>query len=254
MRAAFPRGDKRKFNRARACAGTGEHFYATVLEDAGPTGSGTNMNRIALSICVLGVVAAGYSPVVLYANQDGHAPDAQAVAIPSAPAETAEITTGSINPNAVTVAVWSPPPASFAAPLDEAALKEAPLSAHYGIPQAVYSDALPAAYEGDYDAPIWAIVTRGAKLHADPDVSSPTTWFYAVGTKLNVVGYRQGWYQVVDPATARRGFIYAQYYLDALSGPGDAPVVAKAPALTQTALAEPRRQPRRSRSPGPART
>ena len=72
-------------------------------------------------------------------------------------------------------------------------------------------------------------------------MSSPTTWFYAVGTKLNVVGYRQGWYQVVDPESARRGFIYAAQYLDALRGPDETPAVVatKAPHLTQTALAEP---------------
>lgn len=192
-----------------------------MLLDAGPTGSGTNMNRLTQTICILGVAAAGFTPVLLYAKQDGRAPSAASGALSAS------------NPEAVTVAVWTPPgrnDASFAALLARDAA--APV-------EAVYADALPAAYEGDYDDPLWAVVTRGARLRADPDISSPTTWFYAVGAKLHVVGYRQGWYQVVDPESSRRGFIFARHYLDALRGPDAVPMVAKVETPAQTALAEP---------------
>ncbi len=136
---------------------------------------------------------------------------------------------------------WCPPQVPGVAPRDEIAVKE---NASPAKAEAIYSDALPAVYDGEYDNPIWAVVMRGAKLHSEPGVSSPTTWVYAVGTKLNVVGYRQGWYQIVDPVSSRRGFIYANYYLEALSGPTNnavVPTVAKAPAPapTRTALAEP---------------
>ena len=177
------------------------------------------MNRLALTICVLGVAAAGFTPVLLYAKQ-GRSPDAPAVS--AAP-----------DSERVTIAVWTPPARDQSTPSMSA-------PAAVGTPvEAVYMDALPATYEGDYDDPIWAVVTRGARLHADADVSSPTTWFYGVGAKLHVVGYRGGWYQVVDPETSRRGFIYARHYLEALRGPDATPAVAKAPPPPQTALAEP---------------
>jgi hypothetical protein len=129
----------------------------------------------------------------------------------------------------VTVAVWTPPLPSFAAPLEEPAL-----------PEAVYGDELPSAYDGDLDTPVWAVVTRGARLHAGPDVSSSTLWFYPVGTQLHLIGYRQGWFKVVDPETLRQGYIYAAHYLDALRGPAETPtVVANAPHPAPTELAEP---------------
>jgi hypothetical protein len=182
------------------------------------------MNRLAKTICILGVAAAGFTPVLLYAKQDGRS------------ASVGSGASAVSNPEAVTVAVWTPPARAGAAQLVPAVA--APL-------EAVYTDALPATYEGDYDDPIWAVVTRGARLHSDPDVSSPTTWFYAIGSKLHVVGYRGGWYQVVDPESSRRGFIYARHYLDALRGPdAELPVVAKTETPVQTALAEPAETPK----------
>ena len=188
------------------------------------------MNRLAQTICILGVAAAGFTPVLLYAKQDGRSPSV----------ESADVAT----PKAESIAVWTPPNRpqphfSFAAPIEESEFAAPALA------EAVYAEALPAAYEGDYDDPIWAVVTRGAKLHTDPDISSPTSWFYGAGAKLHVLGYRQGWYHVADPETSRRGFIYARYYLEALRGPdATLPVVAKATAPTQTALAEPAETPK----------
>ena len=52
---------------------------------------------------------------------------------------------------------------------------------------------------------IWLVVSRAARLHAGPSVSSRTTHFYPVGTELKLVGHVQGWFQVLDPATLRQG-------------------------------------------------
>jgi hypothetical protein len=67
---------------------------------------------------------------------------------------------------------------------------------------------------------IWLVVSRAARLHAGPSVSSPITHLYPVGTELKLIGYAQGWFQVSDPATLRQGWIYEKYYLQAISGPG----------------------------------
>ena len=67
---------------------------------------------------------------------------------------------------------------------------------------------------------IWLVVSRAARLHAGPSVSSPITHLYPVGTELKLIGYAQGWFQVLDPATLRQGWIYEKYYLQAISGPG----------------------------------
>ncbi len=198
------------------------------------------MNRLAFFVGFFGVVATGYAPVVLYANPDEHPSEVQAAPTRPAPLDLATANASS-EPRDESAAVWSPPRVPAAASSDEIAVKGSAIPAKA---EAIYSDALPAVYEGEYDVPIWAVVTRGAKLHSEPGVSSPTTWFYAVGAKLNVVGYRQGWYEVVDPVSSRRGFIYANYYLEALRGPTSnpvVPVIAKAPVPmpTRTALAEP---------------
>ena len=39
---------------------------------------------------------------------------------------------------------------------------------------------------------IWFVVSRAARLHAGPSVSSIITHFYPVGSELKLVGYRQG--------------------------------------------------------------
>jgi hypothetical protein len=85
---------------------------------------------------------------------------------------------------------------------------------------------------------IWFVVSRAARLHAGPSVSSPTTHFYPVGTELKLIGFAQGWFKVSDPATLRQGWIYEKYYLEAISGPGQSRLaVQDLPSLTRVALA-----------------
>ena len=74
---------------------------------------------------------------------------------------------------------------------------------------------------------IWLVVSRAARLHAGPSVSSPITHLYPVGTELKLIGYAQGWFQVSDPTTLRQGWIYEKYYLQAISGPGQTQLAAQ---------------------------
>jgi hypothetical protein len=74
---------------------------------------------------------------------------------------------------------------------------------------------------------IWFVVSRAARLHAGPSVSSHITHFYPVGTELKLIGYAQGWFHVLEPATSRTGWIYEKYYLQAISGPGQTPVAVQ---------------------------
>ena len=46
---------------------------------------------------------------------------------------------------------------------------------------------------------IWFVVSRAARLHAGPFVSSRITYFYPVGTELKLIAHERGWFQVSDP-------------------------------------------------------
>ena len=88
---------------------------------------------------------------------------------------------------------------------------------------------------------IWFVVSRAARLHAGPSVSSRITHFYPVGSELKLVGYEQGWFLVSDPATLRQGWIYEKYYLEAIRGPGQTQLaVQDLPSPTRVALAAPK--------------
>ena len=88
---------------------------------------------------------------------------------------------------------------------------------------------------------IWFVVSRAARLHAGPSVSSRITHFYPVGSELKLIGYRQGWFLVSDPATLRQGWIYEKYYLEAIRGPGQTQLaVQDLPSPTRVALAAPK--------------
>jgi hypothetical protein len=91
---------------------------------------------------------------------------------------------------------------------------------------------------------IWFVVSRAARLHAGPSVTSRITHFYPVGTELKLVGYEQGWFLVSHPATLRQGWIYERYYLQAIAGPGQARLaVQDLASLTRVALAAPKPKP-----------
>ena len=77
----------------------------------------------------------------------------------------------------------------------------------------------------------WVVVIRGATVHSGPSVSAPIVRFYSVGTELQLIDHQHGWFQVLDPATSQRGWIYEKYYLQAIRGPGHK-IVALQEAVT----------------------
>ncbi len=74
--------------------------------------------------------------------------------------------------------------------------------------------------EGENEEANWVVVIRGATVHSGPSVSAPMVRFYSVGTELHLTDYQHGWFQVLDPVTSQRGWIYEKYYLQAIRGPG----------------------------------
>ena len=63
-------------------------------------------------------------------------------------------------------------------------------------------------------------VIRGATVHSGPSVSAPIVRYYPVGTELHLVDLQRGWFQVLDPATEQRGWVYERYYLQEICRPG----------------------------------
>ena len=91
---------------------------------------------------------------------------------------------------------------------------------------------------------VWFVVSRAARLHDGPSVSSPTVHLYPVGTELKMIGYKQGWFQVLEPGTSRTGWIYERYYLDAIPGPGQIQFALHQLATpVKVALAAPEQRP-----------
>ena len=57
----------------------------------------------------------------------------------------------------------------------------------------------------------WAKVVLTAQTHGQASVSSPTVRFYRPGTELQVIRREGAWFQVLDPATQARGWIFEKY-------------------------------------------
>jgi hypothetical protein len=51
---------------------------------------------------------------------------------------------------------------------------------------------------------------------------------------LQLIDYQHGWFQVLDPATSQRGWIYEKYYLQAIRGPGQVITALQEPANPKT--------------------
>jgi hypothetical protein len=59
--------------------------------------------------------------------------------------------------------------------------------------------------------PELAKVVLAAEMHSEGSVSAPTVRYYRPGTELQVVGQVDGWFQVSDPVTQERGWIFEKY-------------------------------------------
>src|SRR5262249_39538317 len=57
----------------------------------------------------------------------------------------------------------------------------------------------------------WVMVLFPARVHTGPSVDTPTIHFYAVGTPLRAVRYRNDWFEITEPSTSKSGWIYRKY-------------------------------------------
>jgi hypothetical protein len=80
-------------------------------------------------------------------------------------------------------------------------------------PQFVASEDKAPTIESDSSGqePERAKVVLAAALHSEGSVSSPTSRIYPPGKELVVVGRADGWFQVSDPVTQERGWIFEKY-------------------------------------------
>jgi hypothetical protein len=80
-------------------------------------------------------------------------------------------------------------------------------------------------------------VVLAAEMHSQASVSSPIVRFYRPGTELQVVGRGDGgWFQVSDPATQERGWVFEKY-LSSIDG--SSPTRAAMESTTEPQPAKP---------------
>jgi len=190
------------------------------------------MKRLLLSACLVGVVLAGYPPKLPPTNQ---------VAPATADAITSEQAVSIVPKNRIVQRVAFRPSATNTP--EQATLKGTPLPPTV---EEMFEPALPQASQAkdenkdeaaDENA-MWVKVIRGATVHSGPSVSAPVVSYLAVGKELHLVDSQQEWFQVFDPATGQRGWVYAKYYVEPIDRPNgkrvavqeaQAPVAAPAP-------------------------
>src|SRR5262245_63864935 len=179
------------------------------------------MKRLLLSLCLVGVVFSGHTPLVI---ETGQAPppaireliEARAVSSPLSPAipSIPQLqSTGSEQVAARSAAMTRDITQSLAPPRGD--IQREPLPAGEGSEPSV-----PPAPDTEKQEANWVVVIRWATVHSGPSVSAPIVGSYSVGTELQLTDYQQGWFQVLDPATSQSGWIYENYYLQAIRGPG----------------------------------
>jgi len=106
--------------------------------------------------------------------------------------------------------------------------------------------------EGKSPEATWVVVIRGATVHSDPSVSAPIVRYYSVGTELELIDHQQGWFQVLDPATSQRGWIYEKYYLQAIRAPGQGvAALQELPKQRVVSATKPAPHVRRAKNLGP---
>ena len=76
------------------------------------------------------------------------------------------------------------------------------------------------------ESAMWVVVTRGAWMHSGPSVATPVVGHQSPGKEMHLIDSSQGWYQVFDPDTGKRGWVYAKYYLEPIDRPGQKRVAA----------------------------
>jgi hypothetical protein len=179
------------------------------------------MKRLLLSACIVGLVFAGHS----------NSPQGQFVSDPldvAAPPVSGGVSSRakSLYPGLQQVALRSPAVGALQAD---------------GTPVAsiddLFAPALPQAAKPTEDAKasdvrlvdesaMWVVVIRGAWIHSGPSVSTPVVGHQSPGKEMHLIDSSQGWYQVLDPETGKRGWVYAKYYVEPIDRPGQKRVAA----------------------------
>ena len=186
--------------------------------------------RLLLSLCVVGAVFSGHTPNLLQTQSRSVSAERVVTARASArpPSHLMLKSTSEARPWFERVAVRS------------LAMTREDTPSTSIQPENGQSAPLPSSSEGTETPPPsppeetnWVVVIRWATVHSGPSVSAPTDRFYSVGTELHLVGYRDDWFQVLDPVTSERGWIYAKYYLQAIRGPGQGIAALQALAKPQ---------------------
>jgi hypothetical protein len=188
------------------------------------------MKRLLLSLCIVGAVFPGHTPNLLQTRSSSVTAERVVAALVSArlPDPATQGSTQEPRPWFERVAVRS-----RAMTGEDTPSTSLP-------PRDSQSAPLPTTSEGSETTPAsspeeanWVVVIRWATVHSGPSVSAPTVRFCSVGTELHLIGYWDGWFQVFDPVTSERGWIYAKYYLQAIRGPGQGIVALQALAKPQ---------------------
>jgi hypothetical protein len=183
------------------------------------------MKRLVLSLCLVGAVFPGHHRPVLHTAQGPPTPAEQRAAF-----SLADPVMPDARPSPLEVRIAVP---SLMMRQDRQSIttsreniERAPLPPTGKS----FESSVPALPEAEKHEAIWAVVIRGATVHSGPSVSAPTVRFYAVGTELQLINYQDGWFQVLDPTTSQRGWIYEKYYLEAIRGPGEIVIGLRKPA------------------------
>ena len=90
--------------------------------------------------------------------------------------------------------------------------------------------------ETPYHESTWVKVLLPARVHDGPSVETPIICFYAVGTPLRVAGYRQDWFEIIEPSTSKSGWIYRKY-LGSISNSEESKIASQE-AQAQSPVAE----------------
>jgi len=205
------------------------------------------MKRVLLSLGLVGIVFAGYTPDPIDTRD-------AAPAAPKLLAAPAVVSRGDDG-------AWDRPNLQRLA-VQPVALRPQTGAAQQpdGLPEAevkdIFTPALAPVLSRDEKSEqneanaLWVLVTRGAWMHKGPSVSSPIVGHYSPNTELQMVGSERGWFEVLDPTTGEQGWILARYYLEPIDAPGQKRVavqtepatVMAAPAAAQPSRPAPQRK------------
>ena len=218
------------------------------------------MKRLLLSLCLLGAVFPGHSPSLLQTVQGPPASVEQLVgarAVSALPG-SAMLESMPQPPNSgvqrigvQSLAMVGQDTQAITSPGGDKQPASLP------IPSESFEPSVSPAPEGKNQEVIWVVVIRGATVHSEPSVSAPTARFYSIGTELQLIDYQHGWFQVLDPVTSQRGWIYEKYYLEAIRGPGQMVASLQEPAKPQQEVVDARKPTlhvRRAKNLGPRPT